>query len=421
MRIGFDGGCLANGRGFGRFTRELLEALARVQPSHQFVVIIDKPSLESGRVSVPAFFESIPVAVREAPSQAASASGRRRLGDMIAMGRAAARAQLDAMFFPMTYTMFPIWNVPKLVVTVPDAMPLSHPELIFANGRGRLAWLLKEGFALRRADRILTLSHASSTEIIKHHRAHPDKIRVLPCAASSIFGARTEFQNQRGLTKLGVAPGMRYLLYVGGFSPHKNLPRLMQAFARVAQADTHLVLVGNPNDVFHNHAPELRKLAGQLGIDARVIWTGAVSDELLVDLYRGAIALALPSLVEGFGLTAIEALACGTPVICSRAASIPEVVGDAGIYFDPASVESMCDALRRILHSQDTRAQLAGRALQRAALFSWDATARSLISVFDELAPRGRRGRHRTDARHPSLGPAARIAGPTSENLEKFS
>ena len=131
---------------------------------HDFVVFIDRPSAEN--VVVPTSFERAIVPVREAPSRAASAQGAAPLRDMLAMGLAVARSRIDLMYFPATYSFFPVWNVPKLVVTMHDTLPFSHPELVFPSGKGKLAWLLKETTAARCADRIVTVSEASKQALI---------------------------------------------------------------------------------------------------------------------------------------------------------------------------------------------------------------------------------------------------------------
>ena len=138
MRIGIDGGCLANRRGFGRFARQMLEALAEAGSGHEFVVFVDRPSLEA--VERPRGVRDGRRRGREAPSRAASATGRRRVGDMLAMGRAVARAGLDLIYFPASYSFFPVWNVGRVVVTMHDTLALAHPELVFPTWQGRIAW-----------------------------------------------------------------------------------------------------------------------------------------------------------------------------------------------------------------------------------------------------------------------------------------
>jgi len=384
MKIGIDGSCLSNRRGFGRFARQLLEALSRQPTRHRFAVFVDRPS--SPAVDVPECCDRVVVNVGAAPSRAASAQGHRRWRDMLAMGRAVARANIDLMYFPATYSFFPVWNVRKLVVTMHDTLPLTHPALVFPSLRGRLAWRLKETAAVRCADRIVTVSQASR-RAVKAWSGWPDhKICVITEGPDPIFQPRAgDPEAGAVLHRLAIPPDARYLLYVGGLSPHKNLLRLIEAFAQSAPAGVTLVLAGDVHDVFHTHVPEIRAAIAHHGLSDRVIMTGFVPDDDLVLLYSRAYALVQPSLLEGFGLPAVEAMACGTPVISSRAGSLPEVVGDAGVYFDPTDVDSMASAIGSFLNDEAERHVLARLAREQAARFSWDNSARALLACFDEI------------------------------------
>ena len=384
MRIGIDGSCLSNRRGFGRFARRLIEALSRQVTQHQFVVFVDRPS--EAISEVPDSFDRVVVEVGEAPSRAASAQGRRRFRDMMAMGRAVAHSKLDLIYFPATYSFFPVWGVHKLVVTMHDTLPLSHPELVFPRMSGRLAWRLKETVAARWADRIVTVSDASR-KAIEDWLGRPDsRIHVITEGADPIFSPRSNGPEAASvLNGYGLMAGERYLLYVGGLSPHKNLLRLVEAFARVPMDHVRLVLTGDVQDVFHTHVPEIRAAIARLGIEGHVTWTGFVPDEDLAYLYNQAYALIQPSLLEGFGLPAVEAMACGTPVISSRAGSLPEVVGQAGAFFDPTDVESIANAICEILANPAQRATLSKLALERSLLFNWDSSASSLLNCFNDL------------------------------------
>ena len=384
MRIGFDGGCLTNRRGFGRFARLQLSALAKQRGDHEIVVVIDGPSAST--IELPQGVETLVVNVRDAPSEAASARGRRRFRDMLAMGRAVARAGFDLMYFPATYTFYPVWRVPRLVVTMHDTLPLEHPELVFPTRRGRAAWMLKEIVAARMADRIVTVSETSRRFLKHRFRLGEDRLHVVGEGPAPVFHPLADAPEADGvLERYGLSPDARYLLYVGGLSPHKNLPRLIEGFAKSAPAEASLVLVGDLKDVFHTHVPEIQRTVAREGLDGRVVLTGFVPDDDLVYLYSRAYALALPSLLEGFGLPAVEAMACGVPVVASRAGSLPEVVGDAGILFDPLEVDSIADALGRLFADRSERDRLATLALNRAALFSWDRSARALLDCFEEL------------------------------------
>jgi glycosyltransferase involved in cell wall biosynthesis len=165
--------------------------------------------------------------------------------------------------------------------------------------------------------------------------------------------------------------------------------------------------------------PEIKAAIERGGISDRVRLPGFVPDAELVHLYRRAYALVQPSLLEGFGLPPVEAMACGTPVACSRAGSLPEVVGTAGLYFEPTSVESIATTLRRLVAYPRLRESLAEEALSRASLFTWDRAAKGLFDCFDELTFEGRRTsmtRARADgqqfSRHRAGGREAETAEP---------
>ena len=388
MRIGIDGGCLANRRGFGRFAREIIQALAAANSPHDFVVFIDRPSLD--RVTIPNGMETVVVDVRVAPSVAASASGRRSLRDMLAMGRAVAKGNLDAIYFPASYSFFPVWNAGRVVVTMHDTLALAHPEWVFPNGRGQLAWKLKEQAAAFFADRIVTVSEAARRELAAWFRLKPDRIRVITEGPDATFGPVGDRQVAASvLQRYGFDPQTRFLLYVGGLSPHKNLGRLIEAFdqASTRAEPCHLILVGDFADNFHTEVPNLRAQIERLGRTSSIHLAGFVPDADLAHFYRSAYALVQPSLMEGFGLPTVEAMVSGTPVVCSRAGSLPEVVGPAGLFFDPFDTADIARCLSQILNDPVERDQLAAIALEQATRFTWDRAARLLLASFDEWTP----------------------------------
>ncbi len=386
MKIGIDGACLANRRGFGRFARQMVEALAKAGSGHEFVVFVDRPSLES--VTIPEGMATVVVNVSEAPSRAASATGRRRLGDMLAMARAVARAGLDVIYFPASYSFVPVWNAGRVVVTMHDTLALAHPEWVFPTWRGKMAWRAKEQAAALWADRIVTVSEAARRDLLAWFRLPDDRVKVVSEGPDAVFHPqKPDAASDAVFRNYGIDPGSRYLLYVGGLSPHKNLPRLIEAFALGASPDARLILVGDLGDVFHTHVPVLREAVERFHLGDRVHFTGFVPDADLAHLYRRAYALAQPSLMEGFGLPPVEAMACGTPVLSSTAGSLPEVVGDAGLFCDPTDIEAMSDAISALLNNPAERARLAALALQRAARFTWASAARSLLECFEELDP----------------------------------
>jgi glycosyltransferase involved in cell wall biosynthesis len=396
MRIGIDGACLANRRGFGRFARQIVEALAKAGSGHEFVVFVDRPSFD--RVKIPDSMSHVIVDVREAPTAAASATGRRRVGDMLAMARAVARARLDLIYFPASYSFVPVWNAGRVVVTMHDTLALAHPEWVFPTWAGKMAWRAKEQAAAMWADRIVTVSQAARRDLIAWFGWPEDRVKVITEGPDAVFqpidvGTSSDVV----LRRYGIEPGSRYLLYVGGLSPHKNLVRLIEAFAQGAPPEARLILVGDLGDVFHTHVPALREAVARFGLGERAQFTGFVPDADLAHLYARAYALAQPSLMEGFGLPPVEAMACGTPILSSTAGSLPEVVGDAGLCFDPTNVDQITNAIAHLFNHPAERDRLAAIALERAKRFTWTSAARSLLECFDELDPaRGAKSRGKT-------------------------
>jgi glycosyltransferase involved in cell wall biosynthesis len=404
VRIGIDGSCLSNRRGFGRFARQTLAALARAGSAHEFTVYVDQYSSEA--IAIPDNCQRVIVHVSESPSKAASAHTRRTLRDMLAMSRAVARDRPDLMFFPASYTFYPVWNVRRVVVTLHDTLALARPELVFPTLKGRWAWALKERLAVARADRILTVSEASRRALIAWFRLDPARVVATTEGPDGVFRPMPPDGNSDTvLRRHGIDPTTRYLLYVGGLSPHKNLPRLVEAFAAGAPSDLRLALVGDFNDTFHTRVPEIRRAIANHGLDGRVQFTGFVPDDELAHLYSRAQALVFPSLMEGFGLPAVEAMACGIPVLHSLAGSLPEVVGDAGLAFDPTDVSAIASVIRSYFADGCRRERLAQRALERSKLFTWEASAQHILACFESLSPAD--ARERAPLKHRPRGPWA--------------
>jgi alpha-1,3-rhamnosyl/mannosyltransferase len=169
----------------------------------------------------------------------------------------------------------------------------------------------------------------------------------------------------------------RYILYLGSNKPHKNLVRLVEAWAVLQPQPLPLVVAG----FWDARYPGPRQHAEELGIE-EVIWLGPVPEQDLPALYTGATLFVFPSLYEGFGLPVLEAMACGTPVACSDSSSLPEVAGDAAILFDSTDVGDMAEAIGLLLGNPDLRQRLAKAGLQRAKRFSWQRTAKETLEVY---------------------------------------
>jgi glycosyltransferase involved in cell wall biosynthesis len=260
------------------------------------------------------------------------------------------------LFYSPGFNVPPTSPVP-FVQTVFDLIHLRVPE--FAGAKRRLYYRAVVRPAMGRARAVLTGSEHSRTELIEWSGADPDRIVVIGSAAAA------HFTPDGGVFE----PGFPYLLYVGNQKPHKNLVRLVQAFARSRErGGLRLVLTGAPNR-------ELVSVARGERLDERLVFLGSVPDERLPDVYRGAVAFVFPSLYEGFGLPPLEAMACGTPVVSSAATALAEVVGGAAVVVDPLAIDSIADGIDEVVRDERLRAELRERGIARARHFSWDRAA----------------------------------------------
>lgn len=389
MRIGVDACCWANKRGYGRFTRELLKALITIDQKNDYWFFLDKDTASANEF--PERINLVVVPTLVPPTTAASASGRRSFRDLWVMSQWVMRHDLDIFFFPSVYSYFPIFNQTKIVVTIHDMIADRHPSAVFPNKKLMFFWKLKQYIALWQAHLILTVSEYSRRQIIKYCKVPESRTCVISEAASSIFTVLPKDEKMREvLCRYELDLGERFLLYVGGISPHKNLKTLVQAFHRLTTdpmfVDMKLILVGDyQNDSFYSDYPALRSQVNHLHLEKRIIFTGFIEDTELVYLYNAATMLVLPSLEEGFGLPAIEAMACGTPVIASNTGSLPEILGEAGRFFNPHNPDEILSVMKGVLAHEELRQEMKYSGLMRAKTFLWDIAARDTLSIFDDL------------------------------------
>jgi glycosyltransferase involved in cell wall biosynthesis len=261
-------------------------------------------------------------------------------------------------------------RVPQVTV-VHDLIPLAFPREYL---RQQFYFRRLVPAILRESRAVIAVSEATRREALAAYGLRPEHVHAIPNGYD-----RAEFVPVGPATDDG---GVPYVLYVGNLLPHKNLPRLTEAVAHVArQSPVRLVIAGSGTP---GRAGELRRLADRVG--ARLELMPYVSQRALPSLYRGARLVAMPSLAEGFGLPALEAMACGTPVVVGKTSAMPEVVGDAGLLVDPEDTGAISDAILRLLTQDPLRKELIARGLARATEFSWERTARQVLTVLDEVA-----------------------------------
>lgn len=370
MRIGIDGATWTNRRGYGRFLRELVRAIPQVDSRHEYVILLD--SSADRDETWPDAFTPCFVPTSRSVGESATAAGRRSIGDFARMTKAALGQRLDLFFYPTVYSWFPLLQSIPTVVGAHDTIAERRPADAFSSRWNESLWRWKVGAALKRATLCLTVSEFSRRSIEEVYGFPVDRIRVAPEAAASIF-------------RPGPVEREDFVLYAGGISPNKNLETLARAFAR--SRAPRLVLVGDAEtDGFKSCASELRSLVAELGAAGRVEWTGWITDEALADLYRRAALFVMPSWEEGFGLPALEAMACGCPTAVSRGGALEEVAGGAAALFDAAEAEALAALIDTLLEDAERRRELSRAGLARAAEFSWHETARRVVCCLEEAA-----------------------------------
>ena len=286
------------------------------------------------------------------------------------------RERYDLYHYP-NFDLPPVARGP-IVATCYDLEPLRHPALF----PRRLVWFFRL-FArrLRRADRVITISEATARDVEELAGVARDRISAVHLGVDAHFTPADAEQRDRVRRRYDLPP--RFVLYVGNTMPHKNVGRLVEALAIVRRScgDAALVIGGAPD----KYRPAVEAAIETHGVGDAVRFLGAIEETDLPPLLSSASVFAFPSLYEGFGLPALEAMACGAPVVTSNRASLPEVVGDAAIQVDALDAGALASAIVRLLEDRAESARLAAAGLARARTFTWAKCARAHLDVYREL------------------------------------
>lgn len=354
--------------GIARYVFNLTCALAGAAPDRRFAVLID-PTAANTRFDAGVLSALPNVELRPCPVAVFSLSEQRLgLGGLL---RGA------SVYHSPSYTM-PLRTGMASVLTLFDATPFVIADEVRGSLR-RLAVRSLYRLSARRARRVIAPSRSAARELQAALSLPDARLSIVPLGVGFPFRPATTSSVGAVRHRLGLPDS--YVLYLGTNKPKKNLPRLVQAWARVP-GPASLVIAGAWDDRY----PEARRLAASLGQEHRILFRPNVPEADVPLLVAGAVAFVFPSLHEGFGLPPLEALACGTPVVCSGSSSLPEVVGEAALFFDPTRVDSMTDAIARMLDDRDLRARLRDRGLAVAAGFTWERAARGTLAVYEEAA-----------------------------------
>ena len=386
-------------RGIGRYTMSLSEALLRNRGEHEIILALSGLFPDTIEPIRAAFYDLLPqenIRVWDAPGPVdylRAPPWRRHIAEQI-REHFLADLQADVALVSSLFeglidnavtSIGPLSDeIPKAVILY-DLIPYIHRKPYLEDPFVE-AWYLEKVEHLRRADRILSISESSRQESIRYLEVDERSVVNISTAAGAQFSPRTipasrwqELNERYGLER-------PLVMYTGGIDHRKNIEGLIRAYARLPEDIRRQHQLGIVCSVRERDRRRLINLARQNGLKTHdLIITGFVPDEDLVDLYNLCTVFVFPSLHEGFGLPALEAMSCGAPVISSNTSSLPEVIGREDALFDPQDDQDFLAKLRQVLTDQAFRQALACHGLERAKRFSWDATAKRALSALEDL------------------------------------
>ncbi len=365
MRIGLDLRMTGGGSGIDRYITELFHAVLGQDRDNEYVLFFREQSQTEK-------FKQY------GKKMIITGIKHYSLAEQIKLPGILRQEKLDLIHFP--HFNVPILYRGRFAVTIHDLTHTLIPGKKKSRFFHRLAYHVVFWNAVKAAYRIIAVSEATKKAILDYYPStDPDKIKVVYEGFNQTYGlmdkdtAFKQLSNSFGVTK-------PYILYVGAWRRYKNLPLLAQAFDQLVDSglDLQFVLVGE-SDPFY---PEIKEQIYGIKNKNRIRALGRVSDEDLKLLYNAATLFVLPSLMEGFGLTVLEAAVCGTPIACSDIPVLREVAGQAAEYFDPNNLDNMTEVLRELLQKPHRLEELANQALSRSKHFSWDKAAKETMEIY---------------------------------------
>ncbi len=368
MRIGIDGRYIQDHfPGIGRYTYSLISALAPLA-TDDTLVVLHNPALPNSRYDLAALTSHPSVELARVDVPSFSLAEQLRLPSLI--------SDLACDVFHSPYYVKPYCLPVPSILSLYDVIPTHYPA--YYSRHTRLLIRLLKRLALRSAAHCLAISETTKGDFVREYGVAPERITAIPLAADGRFHPVEPAAVAAMRERYRLPPD--YVLYLGINKPHKNLARLVEAWSKsqMANGKSQLLLAGQEDPRYSQARQRVKELRLEEGVRS----LGDVGEADLPALYSGAAAFVFPSLYEGFGLPVLEAMACGVPVACSNTSSLPEIVGDAALTFDPTDVEAIAAALSRLLDDAELRAELRQLGLERARHFTWTETARRTLEVY---------------------------------------
>ncbi|MCB4790707.1 MAG: glycosyltransferase family 4 protein [Elusimicrobia bacterium] len=350
--------------GIGYYTYNLLKAIAEIDKTNSYILFankpyvhkIDSPSFEHRYVKYPKFWSyfGLPIELN--------------------------KEKFDLLFMPKE--MIPPFS-PKTVMMVYDLGLHYYSKSISLHAK--IHYYLSKYIHMKRAQRIIAISKDTKKDIVEIAGINPEKISVIyPGCDFKLFRKITDTELiEKTKVKYGISG--KYIINTSSLSWfRKNLTGVLNAFAdcvKKHKIEHKLVITGSKGNQFN----KLETLIKELGIADKVVFSGYVETEDIPVLLSGSNVFVFPSLFEGFGLSLLEAMACGCAVVTSNTSAMPEVIGDAGIMIDPANINEMSNAIYKLITDENLKKTLSSKAVERAKLFTWEKAARETLKIFNEI------------------------------------
>lgn len=376
MRIGIDARFFGpQGKGLGRYTEKVIKNLEKIDSENHYYIFMRK--------------EVWPEYTPENSNFKKVLADLRWYGlaEQVFLPRIIYKQKLDLMHFPH-------FNVPfmfrgNFIVTIHDLILLKFPTkrattldpILYAIKY----WGYKKTilYAVKKAKKIITVSNYTKSEISDYFKIDPEKIKVIYEAADSVEWGQLTLPSDTFLKEHEIIKP--YLLYVGNAYPHKNLERLLKVFKKLKEGNFQyqLVLVGKEDYFYKRLAKDAKRL--NLLKNNEVVFFGFATQKELAALYRQACLYVFPSYVEGFGLPPLEAASYGIPVVAAKSSSLPEILGEAALYFDPRNEKEMADVILRALTCGNNRQKLTQKGFAKVKEFSWLRCAKETRRVYESV------------------------------------
>ena len=274
-------------------------------------------------------------------------------------------------------------NPKNTIVTCHDLIPLVMDGMY---GRTALSPLGNKTYkyilsGILKAKKVIAVSESTKRDLIKYLKCNEENIIVVYSGVDSRFKKENELGHLEEIKRKYNLPDSKYLLHVGNCNWYKNIPGILHSLKMLLSKDIDIILI----KVGEQFTKEQKELINKLGLNERIYHLGLLSDEELISVYNLASVLIYPSIYEGFGFPVLEAMACGTPIVASKVASLPEIVDRAALLVDPNSSKEIFEAIYGILSNNDLRVSLISQGLRRAEIFTWEKTAEQTFKIYEEI------------------------------------